>query len=52
MAVASDSKVPKSAAKNHEVLENIIELREYDVQYYIRVAIDCGMWTYFSRIFK
>ncbi len=25
-----------------DVLENILELREYDVQYYVRVAIDCG----------
>jgi len=29
-----------------DVLENILELREYDVQYYVRVAIDCGTVFY------
>lgn len=28
---------------SQDVLENILELREYDVQYYVRVAIDCGI---------
>ena len=31
-----------------DVLENILELREYDVQYYVRVAIDCGTVLYFN----
>lgn len=26
----------------HETLENIIDIREYDIPYYLRVAIDMG----------
>ena len=38
-------KSEKISSKNtQDVLENILELREFDVQYYIRVAIDCGIF--------
>lgn len=34
-----------SSRKNpNEAIDNIIDIREYDVPYYVRVAIDLGNW--------
>ncbi len=51
LATFGNDRPEKSASKgklSHEVLENILDLREFDIQYYMRVAIDCdlrvGLW--------